>query len=109
MTNAFSLWFKRSFGGEVPASFARLLDEHPEGMSNGFGPTIWSASDITAETKDRGLIEKGVCMIGTSDSIAHILLRARDGRVFIVDSHDHTSVDAWFSGVDSLVNLLQLE
>lgn len=48
-------------------------------------------------------------MIGACDSIRHILLRARDGKVFIVDSRDHTTVDAWFSDINSLIGLLNLE
>jgi hypothetical protein len=109
MASPFSTWFNRSFGVNVPATFAELLDKHPKGMRNGYGPTLWAAAAIQAETEDRDLIEKGVCIIGVSDSIGHILLRARDGKVFIVDSHDHTAVDAWFSDVYSLVNLLNLE
>ena len=50
-----------------------------------------------------------MCLIGASDSIAHILMRAQDGKVFIVDSHDYVAVDAWFADVRVLVNVLNLE
>ncbi|OBR50538.1 hypothetical protein [Paraburkholderia tropica] len=48
-------------------------------------------------------------VIGCADSIQHILMRARDGKIFIVDSRDYRTVDATFSGMDVLVSLLQLE
>jgi hypothetical protein len=47
--------------------------------------------------------------IGTCDDVQHILLRARDGKVFIVDPMDYRIVDASFSGVDTLIGLLNLE
>jgi hypothetical protein len=49
------------------------------------------------------------CVIGTCDDVQHILLRARDGKVFIVDPMDYRIVDASFSGVDTLIGLLNLE
>jgi len=55
------------------------------------------------------LAAKGVCLIGASDSIAHIVMRAQDGKFFIVDSHDYEAVDAWFADVKVLVALLNLE
>jgi hypothetical protein len=48
-------------------------------------------------------------LIGTCDDVQHILLRARDGKVFIVDPMDYRIVDASFSGVDTLIGLLNLE
>lgn len=105
----FTQWYTKSFGIAVPAELETYLAAHPQGVENGYGPRLWTAEAIQGETDDRELADKGVCMIGASDSIAHILLRARDGKVFIVDSMDHTAVDAWFSGVDSIIGLLNLE
>jgi hypothetical protein len=106
---SFAQWFTDKFGVAVPAEFATYLAEHPQGVENGYGPRLWNAEAIQGETDDRELADKGVCIIGASDSIRHILLRSRDGKVFIVDSMDHQTVDAWFSDVDSLIGLLNLE
>ncbi|MDR5777129.1 MULTISPECIES: hypothetical protein [unclassified Caballeronia] len=106
---SFAQWFKRSFGVGVPAEFEAYLIAHPHGVENGYGPRLWTAEAIQDETDDRKLAEKGVCLIGASDETHHILLRARDGKVFIVDPMDYQTVDAWFSDVDSLIGLLQLE
>ncbi|WP_176315781.1 hypothetical protein [Burkholderia vietnamiensis] len=105
----FAQWFKKSFAVDVPTEFEAYLAAHPQGVENGYGPKLWTADTIQAETEDRGLADKGVCLIGTSDDTCHILLRARDGRVFIVDPMDYQVVDAWFSDVDSLIGLLHLE
>ncbi|MEX3555762.1 MAG: hypothetical protein VB131_03870, partial [Burkholderia gladioli] len=53
--------------------------------------------------------EWDTAIIGAVDDTRHILLRARDGKVFIVDPMDYQTVDAWFSDVDSLIGLLNLE
>lgn len=106
---SFAKWFRTAFGVEVPAAFDAYLAAHPQGVENGYGPRLWNAQVIQDETDDRELAEKGVCMIGASDDTRHILLRARDGKVFIVDPMDYQTVDAWFSDVDSLIGLLNLE
>ena len=106
---SFEEWFRKTFASQVPLELAEYVVEHPSGMENGYGPKLWKADWIQGETEDRGLVEKGVCMIGACDSIRHILLRARDGKVIIVDSRDHTMVDAWFSDINLLIGLLKLE
>ncbi|WP_334043702.1 hypothetical protein [Burkholderia ambifaria] len=106
---SFAQWFMKAFGVAVPAEFEAYLSEHPQGVENGYGPRLWTADSIHDETDDRGLADKGVCIIGAVDDTRHILLRARDGRVFIVDPMDYQTVDAWFTDVDSLIGLLNLE
>lgn len=106
---SFAKWFKTTFGVEVPAAFDAYLATHPHGVENGYGPRLWNAHAIQDETDDRELAQKGVCIIGASDDTRHILLRARDGKVFIVDPMDYQTVDAWFSDIDSLIGLLNLE
>jgi hypothetical protein len=109
MSSEFATWFAAAFGHPVPDAFEKFLSSRPNGAENGFGPRLWPADRVMVETDDRGLAEKGVCLIGASDSIAHILMRAKDGKVFIVDNHDYGLVDAWFSDVTTLCNLLNLE
>jgi hypothetical protein len=109
MAKSFADWFNKEFKSEVPEAFAQYLAQHPKGARNGFGPCLWTAENVIAETEDRDLIEKGICLIGASDSISHILMRAKDGKIFIVDSRDHQSVDATFCDVQVLINLLNLE
>ncbi|WP_176331470.1 hypothetical protein [Burkholderia vietnamiensis] len=106
---SFANWFKTTFGVAVPPVFDAYLAAHPQGVENGYGPRLWNAQAIQDETDDRELAEKGVCIIGASDDTRHILLRVRDGKVFIVDPMDYQTVDAWFSDVDSLIGLLNLE
>lgn len=105
----FAAWFAKMFGHPVPDAFGQFLSTHPKGAENGFGPRLWPVERVVIETEDRELAEKGVCLIGASDSIAHILMRAKDGKVFIVDNHDYTLVDASFSDVTVLCNLLNLQ
>ncbi|MBN3761201.1 hypothetical protein [Burkholderia sp. Ac-20365] len=105
----FGRWFSGAFGVQVPLAFAEYLRDHPRGVENGFGPRLWTAEAIQDETEDMMLAEKGVCIIGASDSVRHFLLRARDGKIFAVDARDHQTVDAWFADVDVMIGLLQLE
>ncbi|MFP3637509.1 hypothetical protein [Paraburkholderia sp. SIMBA_054] len=105
----FDQWFRHAFGTSLPEPFGTYLANHPRGVENGYGPRLWPADRIREETQDRRLVEKGVCLIGASDSIRHILLRASDGKVFVVDSRNHRSVDATFACVDTLIGLLKLE
>lgn len=109
MSSEFVTWFATTFGCPVPKDYGEFLSKHPSGAQNGFGPRLWPADRAIQETGDRDLAAKGVCLIGASDSIAHILMRAIDGKVFIVDNHDYALVDAWFSDVKTLCNLLNLE
>jgi hypothetical protein len=109
MSSEFATWFATTFGHRVPEAFGRFLSTHPNGAENGFGPRLWPAGRVMNETEDRELAKKGICLIGASDSIAHILMREKDGKVFIVDNHDYALVDAWFADVTTLCNLLNLE
>ncbi|MBN3729330.1 hypothetical protein [Burkholderia sp. Tr-20390] len=106
---SFAQWFMKAFGVSVPAALEAYLIAHPQGVENGYGPKLWTAQAIRDETDDRELAEKGVCIIGAADDTRPILLRARDGKVFIVDPMDYRTVDAWFSDIDSLIGLLNLE
>lgn len=106
MRSEFATWFATTFGHSVPKEFGTFLSTRPEGAENGFGPRLWSADRVRVKTEDRQRSEQGVCLIGASDSIAHILMRAKDGKVFIVDNHDYALVDASFSNVTVLCNLL---
>lgn len=109
MYSDFPAWFAENFGLPTPKAFAQFLAKYPMGVENGFGPRLWPADRVMQETEDRGLVEKGVCLIGASDSISHILMRAKDGKVFLVSSRDNQNVDAWFADVQVFINLLNLE
>lgn len=106
---SFTHWFNNNFGVVVPAEFDAYLAAHPQGVENGYGPRLWSAQTIQDETDDRELAGTGVCLIGASDDTRHFLLRARDGKIFVVDPMDYQTVDAWFADVNCLIGLLQLE
>ncbi|MBB1634940.1 hypothetical protein [Cupriavidus sp. UME77] len=66
------------------------------------------AEAIQAETEDWELVSKGVCIVGAPDSIRHILLLVHDGKVFIVDSIDNREVDAWFTDLTTMIDMLNL-
>ena len=106
---SFAQWFLKAFGHEVPPSFAEYLAQYPRGAENGCGPRLWPADRIQDETEERELEERGVCLVGGVDSLGHILMRARDGKIIMVDRHDYGVIDATFSSVDVMISLLQLE
>lgn len=105
----FAKWFSTEFGVDVPTSFAAYVQEYPRGAANGYGPTLWPAQRIREETEDRELAARGVCIVGGSDSITHILMRARDGKIIFVDSRDYEDIEATFQCVDVMIGLLKLE
>ncbi|WP_439672832.1 SMI1/KNR4 family protein (plasmid) [Cupriavidus necator] len=105
MPSSFSNWFVSTFGVPVPEEFAEFLAEHPKGLS-GDGSALWAAEDIIEATEDRDLKSKGICFIGTRDDLYVFLLRANDGRVFVVDRHDYQYVDAWFRSISTCIGLM---
>lgn len=109
-TRKFEEWFKASFGIAVPAAYLAFLTANPKTVYNhGRGGALWDAEYVMSETDDRETSEKGVCIIGGGDSLTHYLLRAKDGRVFVVDRLDYSVVDAWFSDIDSMVGLMDFQ
>ncbi len=104
----FGTWFTSKFHLPVPVAFGDYLSKHPNGLWSQAG-SLWKADEIIDATEERELQDKGVCMIGTTAFEAIFLLRARDGRVFAVDQFDYSQVDAWFSGLDSCICLLDFE
>ena len=106
-TSEFSACFKDAFGVDVPKAYLQYLTENPKTVYNGGrGGALWDAEYVMAQTNDYEAAEKGVCIIGGGDSLTHYLLRANDGRVFVVDRQDHTDVDAWFSSINCMVSLM---
>ena len=103
--STFNTWFKKSFGCPVPREFDEFIGEHPQGLSGDAG-TLWDPEEIMACTEERDLAEKGVCMIGTTSTLGVFLLRAKDGRVFVVDRTDFGVVDAWFACISTCIGLL---
>lgn len=109
-TKAFETWFKSSFGVDVPTDYLLFLTHNLKSVYNGGrGGVLWDAEFVMSQTDDYEVAEKGVCIIGGSDSLTHYLLRARDGRVFVVDRLDHTVVDAWFSSIEVMIGLMDFQ
>jgi hypothetical protein len=106
-TSKFSSWFKNSFGSDVPEAYLEFLYSNPKSVYNdGRGGVLWDVEYVMSQTEDYEMAEKGVCLIGGGDSLTHYLLRAKDGRVFIVDSTNHSDVDAWFSSIECMIALM---
>lgn len=104
----FVAWFACSFGAEVPTSFQRFLDKHPRGTS-GTGGRIYAPVDIVTSTEARGLAGRGVCVVGRAADDGLFLLRATDGKVFVVDERDYSAINATFLGMDACSRLMALE
>lgn len=102
----FIQWFKESYGVDAPRDYVEFLEENAKAVYNGRGGTLWISDDVMDETTDRDLHLKGLCLIGGGDSLTHYLLRAKDGKIIVVDRHDYSVVDAWFSGIDTMIGLM---
>lgn len=105
---SFEDWFKLAFKGlHVPSEFLEYLKEYPEGLSGELG-SVWDAEEIIGWTEERNLHEQGVCLIGWgAGAMTHFLLGAKNGKIYIVDKHDISIVDATFSGMQTFINLMQ--
>lgn len=109
MPRTFADWFEAAFKQPVPEQFATFLAAHPNGL-RGDGISIYAPEAIIGETEDRDLEKEGVCLIGKcGNTITDILLRAKDGRVFVVDRTDYKVVDAWFASISSLTGLVEFD
>jgi hypothetical protein len=106
-TDDFVTWFACSFGAEVPDDFHHFLNRYPRGTSGECG-CVYPPGEIVSNTEERQLVAKGVCLIGRTSTQRDILLRVRDGKVFVVDEADHRAVDATFSGMAACSRLLAL-
>lgn len=105
-TVKFENWFQASFGVKVPRGYLEFIAKNPNSVYNGRGGSLWDVQYAMSETDVREMAEKGVCVIGGGDSLTHYLLRAKDGRVFVVDRLDYSVVDAWFSSIDDMLALM---
>jgi hypothetical protein len=103
--NDFKTWFEGAFGLPVPSDYEEFLAENLNGLSAAAG-VLWEPEEVMACTEERELEGKGICMIGTTTNLGVFLLRARDGRVIIVDRTDFSDVDAWFSNISACISLL---
>lgn len=91
----FPKWFEKTYGTPAPADLLEYFTEHPDGLTVEQG-SLYTAEDMVAYTEERELGENGVLYLGTGASLTVLLLRAKDGKVFLVDKTDFQSVDATF-------------
>lgn len=103
-----SNWFGKTFGSKAPADLLNYLKDHPEGLAAESG-ILYDAESIIDYTEERDLQEKGLLYLGTGPMLNVFLLRAKDGKVFLVDKTDFQLVDATFKSLDTCITLLQLE
>lgn len=108
MPEWFATRFASKFNQPVPDTLASYLADHPAGLWSEAG-SLWKAQDIIDGTEERDLQEKGVFFIGTTAFESIFLLRARDGKVFVVDRLDHSIVDATFCDIDTCTSLIGFE
>lgn len=104
----FKRWFEKTYGCKAPDELINYLKDNPEG-SCGTSGSLYGIEDMIDYTEDRNLQEKGVMYLGTGDFLNVFLLRAKDGKVFLVDKTDHQVVDAWFKDLQMCLNLLDLQ
>lgn len=103
----FRKWFTQQFKCEPPGELLGHLKDFPEGSSGSTG-SIYGLDDIIAFTEERELDAKGVIYLGAGD-LSVYLMKAVDGKVFVVDSKDYKSVDATFKNLDVCKSLLSLD
>lgn len=102
---SFPKWFEQTYGTPAPAELLEYFTEHPEGLAVEQG-SLYSAEDMVAYTEERELVEKGVLYLGIGASLTVLLLRAKDGKVFLVDKTDFQSVDATFKNLDTCKSVM---
>lgn len=107
-TDDFVAWFARAFGADVPEAFQRFLNKNPRGSIGECG-RLYPPGEIVAGTEARNLMAKAVCIIGRTNSHDALLLRVTDGKVFVVDESELTSVHATFASMDICLRLLALD
>ncbi|WP_274644636.1 hypothetical protein [Pseudomonas serbica] len=104
----FPKWFEKNYGTPAPAELLVHFSENPNGVQAEQG-VLFTAKDMVEYTEERDLQEKGVLWLGTGLCLTVFLLRAKDGKVFLVDKADFQSVDASFKSLDTCKQLLALE
>lgn len=104
----FSAWFARSYGYEVPEAFARFISRNPTGISGPCGK-FWAPCEIVNVTEECDVIGRGICIIGAATTFRLFMLRASDGKVYLVDGTNYTSVEATFADMAVCLDILALD
>lgn len=104
----FPKWFEKTYGVPAPEELLTHLAENPEGIQAEQG-ILYTAESMMDYTEERDLQEKGVLWLGTGLCLSVFLMRAKDGKVFLVDKTDFQVVDASFRSLDTCKQLLGLE
>lgn len=103
----FSEWFANTYGCEVSEDLSDYLKDYPEGIASS-SVILYSPEDMLAHTEERELGAKGILFLGTGTSLDDIILRVKDGKVFVVDETNYQSVDASFRSLTRFITLLNL-
>lgn len=102
----FCVWFKRTFKVDVPQEFYDHLKTFSDGIY-GDNYVLYKESEIITRTENGdSILGKGFCIVGHWNKDI-IILRAKDGKVFMVDSKDLSRVAAWFCNISMFRNLCQ--
>jgi hypothetical protein len=102
----FSNWFVNTYGVNAPGPLLNYLKDNPEGLAD--QSELLSAEAIIDATELRALQTKGLLYLGTGPLRSVFLLRAKDGKVFLVDQDDFQVVDASFSSLDACIILMRI-
>jgi hypothetical protein len=101
-------WFARVFGLEVPVAFDRYRQRNPVGMRGRWG-RMFPAAEVIAVSASSDIVQHGMCFVGVAASQQMFMLRARDGKIFVVNGTDHRVVTATFSDMVTCLELLGLD
>ena len=104
----FPAWFARVFGLEVPAEFDRYRQRNPHGMRGRWG-RMFAGSEVITVSEQCDIIKHGMCFVGAASTLRMFMLRARDGKIFVVDGTDHNVVAATFCDMETCLELLGLD
>jgi hypothetical protein len=102
----FSAWFTKTYGTSAPGPLLNYIKDYPEGLAG--QSELFKADEIIDATEQRALQDKGLLYIGIGPLSNVFLLRASDGKVFLVDRDDFKVVDASFKSLDACLILMRI-
>ncbi len=100
----FSVWFKRELKQAVPACFYNFIKLYPNGINWNDGEFFGEDKIIDSTIDYQKIIPAGFCVIGF-DSRGLYIMRAKDGKIFLVSKANHHKTIAWFTDINLLTDI----
>lgn len=100
----FSVWFKRELKQAVPACFYNFIKLYPNGVNWSNGELFGEDKIIDTTIDYQKIIPVGFCVIGL-DQLGLYIMRAKDGKIFLVSKNNYHKTIAWFLNVNLLIDI----